>query len=115
MSEEPWSSVAALEGAWDNSLAEDLIGATLLVGLTYLNHDGSLRSRRQFFGRVRTCTLEKGIVVEDEETGEILNLPPLQEAIEHAGPGRYQMRESDRVVDDPDFTALFTVTAAPRQ
>lgn len=39
---------------WDQDLADDLIGSTLLVGLTYVDPEGALLGRRQVFGIVET-------------------------------------------------------------
>ena len=56
------------EDTWDADFANDLVGCTLLVGLTYLDHDQQLIRRQQVspaqrsdvydrssIGRYRTC------------------------------------------------------------
>lgn len=100
--------------AWDGDFASQLIGATLLVGVTYLEHDGTLVRREQVFGRVTAVDREAGITLQRGESGEPFVVPPILEAIEPASPGSYQVSEADPVVTDPDYTVIFSVTAPLR-
>lgn len=100
--------------AWDQDFANQLIGATLLVGVTYLEHDGTLLRREQIFGRVEAVDPEIGITLLRHDTDEPFIMAPILEAIEPASPGRYQLTETDVVVQDPDYTMVFSVTAPLR-
>jgi hypothetical protein len=40
------------EDVWDEEFASDLLGCTLRVGLTYVDHDEQLVRRQQVFGTV---------------------------------------------------------------
>ena len=99
---------------WDEELARDLVGATLLVGLTYLNSDGDLIRRQQVFGTVLSCDPEAGIAIATKDGQEPFTIAPVLEAIEVGDPGVYQMADEDEVVTNPDFIALMTVTAPLR-
>ncbi|AWI88799.1 hypothetical protein C0214_11380 [Methylobacterium sp. DM1] len=99
---------------WDQDLADDLIGSTLLVGLTYVDPEGALLGRRQVFGIVETVDARTGIVIRTGDEGEPFTVAPLLDAIEVGEPGLYQLADQDRVVENPDFTALFTVTESRR-
>jgi hypothetical protein len=99
---------------YDAEFAADLVGKTLLVGLTYIREDGALISRRQIFGTVVSCDERAGIVLRLDEDGELFTIAPITEAIEPASPGVYQLRDDDAQVTDPDFTALLTVTKPNR-
>lgn len=99
---------------WDPEFAEDLIGRTLLVGLTYLEHDGSLQDRRQVFGTVESCDPKKGIALREADTDEMFVIAPVLEAIDFGEPGIYRMADRDEEIEDPDFVALITVTRPAR-
>jgi hypothetical protein len=99
---------------WDQDLADDLIGSSLLVGLTYVDPEGALLGRRQIFGIVETVDAETGIVIRTGEGDEPFTIAPLLDAIEVGEPGLYQLADQDRIVENPDFTALFTVTEPRR-
>lgn len=99
---------------WDQDLADDLIGSGLLVGLTYVDPEGALLGRRQVFGIVETVDSEAGIVIRTSDGDEPFTVAPLLDAIEVGEPGLYPLADQDRVVENPDFTALFTVTEPRR-
>lgn len=99
---------------WDQDFANQLIGATLLVGITYLEHDGTLLRREQIFGRVEAVDPEIGITLLRHDTDEPFIMAPILEAIEPASPGRYRLTETDVIVQDPDYTVVFSVTAPLR-
>ncbi|MBB5713217.1 hypothetical protein [Sphingomonas aerophila] len=105
----------SLEGddRWDGEFAEDLVGCTLLVGLTYVDHDNQLLRRQQVFGTVVSVDRQAGILVR-QETGDDFTVAPVLDAIEPAQPGIYQLADEDAAVEDPDFTALLTVRAPLR-
>lgn len=99
---------------WDQDFADDLIGSTLLVGLTYVDNEGVLLGRHQVFGIVETVDARNGIVIRTRDEGERFTVAPFLDAIEVGEPGLYRLRDHERTVEDPDFTALFTVTAPRR-
>jgi hypothetical protein len=101
------------EDNWDAELAADLVGCTLLIGLTYVDHDDRLIRRRQLHGTVVSVDRYSGIVIR-QGTGEDATIAPVLNAIEPAQPGIYQLADEDAAVEDPDFTALLTVRAPLR-
>jgi hypothetical protein len=101
------------EGRWDAEFAHDLIGCTLLVGLTYVDHADRLSGRQQLYGTVVSVDRRSGIVIR-QDTGEDATIAPVLDAIEPAEPGIYQLTDEDAAVEDPDFTALLTVRAPLR-
>lgn len=98
---------------WDVEFADDLAGCTLLVGLTYVDHDDQLIRREQLHGTVVLVDRHSGIVIRPD-TGEDVTIAPVLEAIEPAQPGIYQLADQTAAVEDPDFTALLTVRAPLR-
>jgi hypothetical protein len=97
---------------WDESIAESVVGKVVLVGLTYLEADGTLIEQQQFFGTVVSADLRTGILLslKGQRSGEQYTLPPDTRAIEIASAGEYRLRRTGEVVIDPDFTAMFSIT-----
>lgn len=98
---------------WDADFAHDLVGCTLLVGITYVDHEERLLRRQQVFGTVLTVEQHAGIVIR-LGSGEDFTIAPVLDAIEAARPGIYQLADEDEAVEDPDFTALLTVRSPLR-
>jgi len=96
---------------WDETIAESVVGKVVLVGLTYLEADGSLIEQQQFFGTVVRADSRKGILLslEGQRAGEQFNLPPDTRSIEIATTGEYRLRATGEVVTDPDYTATFSI------
>ncbi|MFZ4766874.1 MAG: hypothetical protein ACOYMN_18130 [Roseimicrobium sp.] len=88
----------------------ELLGKTVLVGITRVDHKKELVSQYQFHGRVES--LDDGLVhIRVAGSGKDFTLPPDPSAFTRAHPGRYRLRATDEVVVDPDFTSLWTVRA----
>lgn len=98
---------------WDSDFANDLVGCTLLIGLTFVDHENRLLRRQQLFGTVSSVDRLSGIVIR-QGNGEEFVLAPVLDAIEAASPGIYQLADEDASVEDPDFTALLTVRSPLR-
>lgn len=96
------------EDDWSDEFANGLVGSTLLVGLTYVDHDDQLIRREQIYGTVLSADRLAGIVIQ-KDTGDDFVIAPVLDAIEHAQPGIYQLADEDAVVENPDFTVLLTV------
>jgi hypothetical protein len=101
---------------WNETLAKDVVGKVVLVGLTFLETDGTLIEQQQFFGTVVSANSRKGILLslKGQRTGEHYNLPPDTRAIEIASSGEYRLRGTGEVVIDPDYTAMFSIAKQPK-
>src|SRR5262245_18931388 len=99
--------------AWDEASAEKLLGATVLVGMTYREPGGDRLD--QVFGTVTHVEPERGITLrlEGSRAGEVFNLPPDLGALSPARPGEYRLRQTGEVVVDPDFTTTWNQTPPP--
>jgi hypothetical protein len=98
--------------AWNEAMAEEIVGARVLVGITYLRADGTLESQTQMYGTITSAHPVDGIMIslEGNQTGETYQLPPDLRGIEVAPPGSYRLRSTGETVEDPDYTATWTVT-----
>ena len=95
---------------WDAAFAETLIGKTLLMNLTFLDDDGDVAERQQFFGVVIDATEGEGIVLDllGEHDGDTYTLPPQTSAIQIAEAGMTTLSG-----EKPDFVANWAVHGDP--
>jgi hypothetical protein len=93
------------------SLANDMIGKVMLVGITYINPDGGLQSQAQFFGVVLSANDEQGIKLKlaGQHEGQDYNLPPDTSCIWKADPGVYTLSESKEKLENPDYICTWEV------
>src|SRR5262245_45186572 len=94
----------------DEHQAATLVGKHALVGLTYVNADGTVRRQVQIPGRI-TAVDETMVTMRLHGSEQEFTLPPILEAFEPAGPGEYHLRSTDEVVVDPDVLATFSIRA----
>jgi hypothetical protein len=95
---------------WDEHRAAELVGKHALVGLTYVDADGTVRRQVQIHGRI-TAVDETIVTIRLYGSDQEFTLPPILEAFEPAEPGEYRLRGSGEVVVDPDLLAKFKITA----
>ena len=102
--------------AWDEDVAESLFGATVLVGMTRISHEGRLLHREQVHGEVVEVDREKGVclALRGAREGEHYWLPPATEAFERAAPGTYTLHSTGEDITDPDFLTSWTLTEPPQ-
>jgi len=85
---------------------EELTGGTVLVGITRLNHKGELIEQMQYVGVV--TSMDEVLHIKLRNGGD-LTLPPELSAFTRAEPGIYRLRQTGEEVENPDFTASWTV------
>lgn len=94
---------------WDVAFAQDMLGKILLVGVTYAKPEGD--RLEQFYGEVVSVDSQKGIGLRlaGQRGGEFFDLPPDLRSVCPAPPGTYTLRETGEEVEDPDYTAMWTI------
>lgn len=94
----------------DPALAASLIGKTLLMNLTFLDDDGEILERQQFFGVVIDADEGEGITLDllGEHDGDTYTLPPQTSAIKAAEAGVISLAG-----DKPDFVASWIIHGPP--
>lgn len=92
----------------DESRAKDYVGKTLLIGVTYIDHEAKLTGQRQWFGVITEVSNAKGIVITLKNDTKLCALPPDLSALQPAKPGEYRLRSSGEVVTNPDFLTTWT-------
>ncbi len=95
---------------WDADFAKTLLGKTLLTNLTFLDDDGEVSERQQFFGVVIDATEDEGIVLDllGEHDGDTYTLPPQTSAIKAAEPGVTTLSG-----ETPDFVVSWIIHGDP--
>ena len=90
------------------------MGCRLLVGITYLDGIGQVSGTEQFCGQVLEVA-DGVVVVERPDGAEPALLPADADAYEPAAAGRYTLRGSGEVVEDPDFVTTWQVAVRPAE
>ena len=85
----------------------NLIGKTILIGLTYYTSDNEFIEQKQFWGTVTESNI-KHILVRLNDGG-ILEIPPNLSSTEVAPPGEYRLRSTGEIVVDPDYLTTWNV------
>jgi hypothetical protein len=88
----------------------ELIGKTLLVGITYYTHDNEYIEQKQFYGTVTEAN--ETVIRIKQKSGAELTLPPDLSSTKRARPGEYKLRSTGEVVVNPDFFATWNINKA---
>jgi hypothetical protein len=96
---------------FDQVLADSYVGKYILIGVTYLDHQGQLLEQIQMHGTIESASPD-GIAVAlgGLRSGESWVMPPALDSISPAGPGVYNLRSTGESVEDPDLLATWSVT-----
>lgn len=101
----------------DDSYSEDkaqgMLGKRVLVGITYVNHEGHPIRHQQVHGIVARVNPREGVVLELAD-GTEHRLPPDLRAFHEAEPGVYSLRSNGEPVVNPDYLATYTVEKPAR-
>ena len=100
---------------WDDEKARAVRGSLVIVGLTYVNPDGSVESQLQAYGLVTKAESDSGVSIEchgEIWNGQTITLPPDLRSFQKAPPGTYKLRATGEEIIDPDFSVAFTIERA---
>ena len=89
-----------------------LVGKTVLIGYTRVDHDDELIERTEKVGRIVSVDPVEGIKVDVGEA-ELFTLPPNPDDFHDARPGVYRLRSTGEEVKDPDLTTVWTIKEPP--
>lgn len=96
----------------DSHSINELVGKTVLVGITRLTHKEELIEQREYVGTF--SSMESAIHIKLRSGGDF-TFPPDLSAFRKATPGVYRLRSTGEEVENPDFTASWTLRApAPK-
>jgi hypothetical protein len=92
-----------------NLTFENIIGKLILGVVTYQNKAGEVLGYKRFHGRVISANSKKGITIKNEDN-ETFDLPPDLNYFESAKPGEYRVKDSGKIVVDPDYITMWIST-----
>lgn len=94
---------------FDEDFADGFIGKYLLVGITRTTDKGKVLSQQQLHGIIITANADAiEIELGGVHEGKTWRMPPILEELSPARRGKYELKTTGEVVEDPDFT--FTLT-----
>jgi hypothetical protein len=92
----------------------DVVGKTILLGLTFTTADRELVEQTQRHGVIEQFDPDAGIAVRlvgpgQPWDGELYWLPPDLGNLSEAAPGAYKLRSTGETIVDPDFTSTWEI------
>ena len=93
----------------DEALVQQVLGKRVLVGITYLKHNGAVIEQQQLHGVLEAATVEEGVAIRLPD-GSVFRLPPDLRGLEPASPGIYRLRSNGEEVENPDYVWTWTIT-----
>ena len=99
--------------AWDNQVAETVIGMRILIGLTHSAHENTPARYEQLHGVIMSADIKQGfrIALQGTRAGEDYWLPPQTANFVRAEPGIYRLRSTGEEVENPDYISNWTIEA----
>jgi hypothetical protein len=87
---------------------DDLVGMTVLIGISNYEADGVFIGQEQMFGTIKEVN-SKNVAIELDD-GTPYYLPPDASAFHVANKGEYKLRSTGKIVKDPDFICTYSIT-----
>ena len=108
--DDDWAEKVSIHPGWDQDIADELIGAIVLVGISEIDDDEVTVEQYQMWGMVEAADPESGIEIElhGELAGESWVCPPDLDAFETAAPGVYKLHATGEEIGDPEFITSWT-------
>lgn len=102
-----------LRPAWDDRIGQSYVGKYILVGITYLDHEGNETQKQQLHGIIESASESQGIRIQLKGVyeGESWVMPPDQRAIHKGSTGTYKLHMSNETIENPDFLSTWTFQA----
>lgn len=93
---------------------DELVNKTILVGLTHVNDNNEVLGHSEYFGKIIEASHEKGVVVYRYGVRDFTSLPPLLENYIPGRKGKYTLKSSGLVIENPDFTCTWRVNTSKK-
>jgi hypothetical protein len=94
-----------------DSEAAELVGKSILIGITYLDHAGKELQRSQMHGIVSSASSKSiEVSLRGARHGESFSLPPDPHFFAAAAPGKYKLHSTGEVVENPQVLCTATLT-----
>lgn len=93
----------------DQQRAATMLNKHLLVAISYLNSDDSIRAVEQYHGPILRINNKEGLVFMRMDNGKEMSLPPDLDAYEVAEEGEYGLKSTGEVISNPDLIAAWSI------
>jgi len=91
---------------FSRAAAEDLIGRSIIVGITYEDHAHRPVKEEQYHGTIIRLSLEEGIVIQTA-AGTEKALPPDLRSVLGTRSGPYRLRSTGEVITDAELQSTW--------
>jgi hypothetical protein len=91
------------------SKAAEMIGKTVLIGISYCDSSGRTTADVQHFGTVLRVNASEGLVISSAVDGLEISLPPDLEQYSPADPGQYKLKSVNYTAVNPDYISTWSV------
>lgn len=88
-------------------LDQSVVGRKIIIGLTVLEHDGTLVEQRQMHGHIES--LDEHMLTIRLSTGEPFTMPADDRAIRPAPAGTYRFRSTGEEIVNPELMATWII------
>ena len=95
----------------DESQAGYYIGKTIVLDVTYLDHDERRVEQKQWYGVIETFSNTDGIRIRVADSDQTFCLPPDPRGLSKAKRGIYEINATGEEIRDPDYIAVWSRTA----
>ena len=85
----------------------DLLGKTILVGITYYTKDNEFIEQKQYWGTVIEANDRQ--IRFRQKNGDVFGLPPDLSSTKPSPKGEYRLHSTGEIVVGPDFTSVWIV------
>ena len=91
--------------------AQEAIGRTILIGLTFCDASGAPERQEQLHGVIADADPRDGFLIRRSgaRDGDTYRLPSHPSAFQRASPGVYRLGTTGEEVIDPDFLTSWTI------
>ncbi len=92
---------------------KELIGKTVLVGITHVDSKGRKLGNSQYFGTVVKADPKEGVILARHGVQDFSPLPPFPEQYIPAKKGIYTLQSNGMKIKDPDYTCTWRLKSSP--
>jgi hypothetical protein len=87
------------------------IGKLVMVGVTLVDHKGTLVKRVQAHGVIKAIEADAGIILSLSDPSKPFLLPPVLTSLRAVAPGTYRERSTGDLVLNPDYATVWQAEA----
>jgi hypothetical protein len=115
LSPKPYEWTGGAASDFDTGAAASCLGKTILISVTYVDAQGQAENGVEMHGVVESAAPD-GIRVSlrGARDGQSWTMPPDLSAISTADAGRYGIRETGEIIENPELIAIWTVATPPK-